>query len=151
MALYINTNVASLDAQRNLTQTTMGLGKAMQRLSSGLRISRASDDVAGLAVAETLRSQSRSFSVAARNANDGISMIGVAEGSMQVVADNLVRMRELAEQSGSGTLVDSQRSALQTEFKNLQDEIDRIIDTTIPRSSTVSACSAQRVPRSTSR
>ncbi len=130
MALYINTNVASLDAQRNLTQTTMGLGKAMQRLSSGLRISRASDDVAGLAVAETLRSQSRSFSVAARNANDGISMIGVAEGSMQVVADNLVRMRELAEQSGSGTLVDSQRSALQTEFKNLQDEIDRIVDTT---------------------
>ena len=130
MALYINTNVASLDAQRNLTQTTMGLGKAMQRLSSGLRISRASDDVAGLAVAETLRSQSRSFSVAARNANDGISMIGVAEGSMQVVADNLVRMRELAEQSGSGTLVDSQRSALQTEFKNLQEEIDRIVDTT---------------------
>jgi len=130
MALYINTNVASLDAQRNLTQTTMGLGKAMQRLSSGLRISRASDDVAGLAVAETLRSQSRSFSGAARNANDGISMIGVAEGSMQVVADNLVRMRELAEQSGSGTLVDSQRSALQTEFKNLQEEIDRIVDTT---------------------
>ena len=130
MALYINTNVASLDAQRNLTQTTMGLGKTMQRLSSGLRISRASDDVAGLAVAETLRSQSRSFAVAARNANDGISMIGVAEGSMQVVTDNLVRMRELAEQSGSGTLNDNQRSALQTEFKNLQDEIDRIVDTT---------------------
>jgi flagellin len=130
MALYINTNVASLDAQRNLAQTTMGLGKTMQRLSSGLRISRASDDVAGLAVAETLRSQSRSFAVAARNANDGISMIGVAEGSMQVVSDNLVRMRELAEQSGSGTLNDNQRSALQTEFKNLQDEIDRIVDTT---------------------
>ncbi len=129
----------------------MGLGKTMQRLSSGLRISRASDDVTGLAVAETLRSQSRSFAVATRNANDGISMIGVAEGSMQVASDNLVCMRELAEQAGSGTLNNDQRSALQTEFKNLQDEIDRIIDTTIPRSSTVSACSAQRVPRSTSR
>jgi flagellin len=130
MALYINTNVASLDAQRTLAQTTMGLSKTMQRLSSGLRISRASDDVAGLAVAETLRSQGRSFAVAARNANDGISMIGVAEGSMQVISDNLVRMRELAEQSGSGTLTDNQRSALQTEFSNLQSEIDRIVDTT---------------------
>jgi flagellin len=88
MALYINTNVASLDAQRALAQTTMGLSKTIQRLSSGLRISRASDDVAGLAVAETLRSQSRSFAVVARNANDGISVIGVAEGSMQVMADD---------------------------------------------------------------
>jgi flagellin len=121
---------ASLDAQRTLAQTTIGLGKTMQRLSSGLRISRASDDVAGLAVAETLRAQSRSFAVAARNANDGISLLGVAEGSMQVIADNLVRMRELAEQAASGTLTNAQGSALQMEFSNLQSEIDCIVDTT---------------------
>jgi flagellin len=130
MALFINTNVASLNAQRQLAQSTVGVGRAMERLSSGLRISRASDDVAGLAVADTLKSQSRSFGVAARNANDGMSMIGVAEGSMQVISDNLVRMRELAEQSGSGTLNDTQRSALQTEFTNLSSEIDRIVETT---------------------
>jgi len=130
MALFINTNVASLNAQRHLNQTTLGVNRSMERLSSGLRISRASDDVAGLAVAETLRSQTRSFSVAARNANDGISMIGLAEGSMQVIADNLVRMRELAEQSSNGALNDTQRSALQSEFSNLQQEIDRIVDTT---------------------
>jgi flagellin len=130
MALFINTNVASLNAQRQLSQSTLGVGRAMERLSSGLRISRASDDVAGLAVAETLKAQGRSFAVAARNANDGISMIGVAEGSMQVISDNLVRMRELAEQSANGALNDTQRSALQTEFSNLQSEIDRIVDTT---------------------
>jgi flagellin len=130
MPLFINTNVASLNAQRQLSQSTMGVSRSMERLSSGLRISRAADDVAGLAVAETLRSQSRSFAVAARNANDGISMIGVAEGSMQVVGDNLVRMRELAEQSGNGALNDTQRSALQQEFSNLQSEIDRIVETT---------------------
>jgi flagellin len=130
MPLFINTNVASLNAQRQLTQSTLGINRSMERLASGLRISRASDDVAGLAVAETLRAQSRSFTVAARNANDGISMIGVAEGSMQVIADNLIRMRELAEQSANGALNNTQRSALQQEFKNLQEEIDRIVDTT---------------------
>jgi flagellin len=130
MALFINTNVASLNAQRQLSQSTSGVSRSMERLSSGLRISRAADDVAGLAVAETLKSQTRSFAVAARNANDGISMIGVAEGSMQVISDNLVRMRELAQQSGNGALNNEQRSALQTEFTNLQEEIDRIVDTT---------------------
>jgi len=130
MALFINTNVASINAQRQLATATLGVGKAMEKLSSGLRINKASDDAAGLAVAETLRSQSRSFAVAARNANDGISLIGVAEGSLQVIADSLVRMRELAEQSSSGTLQDTQRSALQTEFSNLQSEIDRIVETT---------------------
>jgi flagellin len=130
MALFINTNVASLNAQRQLSSSTQGISRSMEKLSSGLRISRASDDVAGLAVAETLKSQSRSFAVAARNANDGISMIGVAEGSMQVIGDNLVRMRELAEQSSNGALNDTQRSALQTEFSNLQSEIDRIVETT---------------------
>jgi flagellin len=130
MALFINTNVASLNAQRQLSQSTSGVSRSMERLSSGLRISRAADDVAGLAVAETLKSQTRSFAVAARNANDGISMIGVAEGSMQVISDNLIRMRELAQQSGNGALNNEQRSALQTEFTNLQEEIDRIVDTT---------------------
>lgn len=130
MALYINTNVASINAQRQLAQSTVGVGRSMEKLASGLRINRASDDVAGLAVAETLRAAGRSFSVAARNANDGISLIGVAEGSLRVIADNLVRMRELAEQSASGTLDDTQRSALQSEFSNLQAEIDRISETT---------------------
>jgi flagellin len=130
MALFINTNLASLNAQRQLSQSTFGVSRSMERLSSGLRISRAADDVAGLAVAETLRAQTRSFAVAARNANDGISMIGVAEGSLQVIADNLVRMRELAEQSSNGSLDNAQRSALQQEFSNLQSEIDRIVDTT---------------------
>ena len=130
MALFINTNVTSINAQRQLARATLGISQSMQKLSSGLRINQASDDVAGLAVAETLRSQSRSFMVAARNANDGISLIGIAEGSMQVIADGLVRMRELAEQSSSGTLSDTQRSALQSEFSNLQSEIDRIAETT---------------------
>ena len=106
MALFINTNVTSINAQRQLARATLGISQSMQKLSSGLRINQASDDVAGLAVAETLRAQSRSFMVAARNANDGISLIGIAEGSMQVIADGLVRMRELAEQSSSGTLSD---------------------------------------------
>ncbi|MBI3329613.1 MAG: flagellin FliC [Nitrospinae bacterium] len=130
MALYINTNVASINAQRQLAQSTVGVGRSMEKLASGLRINRASDDVAGLAVAESLRAAGRSFTVAARNANDGISLIGVAEGSLRVIADNLLRMRELAEQSANGTLDDTQRTALQSEFSNLQAEIDRITETT---------------------
>jgi flagellin len=130
MPLFINTNLASINAQRQLHASTLGIGKAMERLSSGLRINRAADDVAGMAVAESLRGQSRGFAVAARNANDGISLIGVAEGALQVIADHLVRMRELAEQAANGTLNDTQRSALQSEFSNLQAEIDRIVDTT---------------------
>jgi len=130
VALFINTNLASINAQRQLSQSTLHLSRSMEKLSSGLRINKASDDVAGLGVAELLRSQSRSFAVAARNANDGISMIGMAEGSMQVIADNLIRMRELAEQSATGTLSNTQRSTLQTEFLALQDEIDRIAVTT---------------------
>jgi len=130
VALFINTNLASINAQRQLSQSTLHLSRSMEKLSSGLRINKASDDVAGLGVAELLRSQSRSFAVAARNANDGISMIGMAEGSMQVIADNLIRMRELAEQSATGTLSNTQRSSLQTEFLALQNEIDRIAETT---------------------
>jgi len=130
MPLFINTNIASINAQRQLNASTWGIGKAMERLSSGLRINRASDDVAGLQVAETLRASSRAFGQAARNANDGISMIGVHEGSLSVVADHLVRMKELAEQSSNGTLNNTQRSALQSEFSNLQAEVDRIVDTT---------------------
>jgi flagellin len=130
MPLFINTNIASINAQRQLHASTWGIGKAMERLSSGLRINRAADDVAGLQVAETLRASARAFGQAARNANDGISMIGVHEGSMSVIADHLVRMKELAEQASNGTLNNTQRSALQSEFSNLQAEIDRIVDTT---------------------
>lgn len=98
MPLFINTNLASINAQRQLSQSTLGISKSMEKLSSGLRINRASDDVGGLGVAEVLRSQTRSYAVASRNANDGISLIGVAEGSLQIIGDSLVRMRELAEQ-----------------------------------------------------
>ena len=130
MPLVINTNFAAINAQRQLGLSTVALNKAMEKLSSGLRINRASDDVGGLGVAEILRARWRSFTVAARNANDGISLVGVAEGSMEVMAGHLIRMRELAEQASSGTLSDTQRSALQSEFSNLQSEIDRIAETT---------------------
>jgi len=130
MALIINTNIASINAQRNLASVTQSLNESLERLSSGLRINRASDDAAGLAVAESLRGRIRSLNQAIRNANDGISMIGIAEGSLQVISDTLLRMRELAEQAASGTLTNTERSAIQTEFSNLQSEINRIANTT---------------------
>jgi flagellin len=126
MAATINTNVQSLTAQRNLTTSQSSLATSMQRLSSGLRVNSAKDDAAGLAIAERMSSQTRGLNVAARNANDGISMAQTAEGALGKVSDMLQRMRELAVQSSNATNSSDDRKALQAEVSQLRDEIDRV-------------------------
>jgi len=126
MGLRINTNTASLNAQRNLSQTTTNLQRSMERLSSGLRITRASDDAAGLAISERLRAEVRSLQQAQRNALDGISMLQVAEGALNETSSTLIRLRELAIQSANGTLGAGERTVLNTEFQDLLAEIDRV-------------------------
>jgi flagellin len=130
MAVVIYSNVASLNAQRNLEKTQTYLSRSMQRLSSGLRINSAADDAAGLAISESLRAQIRSLQQASRNANDGVSMLQTAEGALNEVSAILTRMRELAVQSANGTLSASQRTSLHAEFAQLRSEIDRIGDAT---------------------
>lgn len=130
MSITINTNIASLNAQRRLATSTDGLTGTFERLSSGLRIVRASDDAAGLAIADSLRADQRIASVAIRNANDGISLISIADGALEEVGNVLTRMAELAEQSANGVLTSTQRSALQNEFTELGAEITRIAETT---------------------
>ncbi len=130
MGLNIRTNVESINAQRNLNSTTNRLRTAYARLSSGLRITRAADDAAGLAIAEQLRADSRIASVAIRNANDGISIIAITDGGMNEMTNTLTRMAELAEQSANGVYSTEQRSALQLEFAALASEVQRIADTT---------------------
>jgi flagellin len=126
MALYINTNIASEGAQKNLGANQARLAQSFNRLSSGLRINSAKDDAAGLAISESLKSQIRSFNVAERNASDGISMAQTAEGALGEVHDILGRMRELATQAANGSLTSADRGFLQTEFSSLQSEITRI-------------------------
>jgi flagellin len=126
MALFINTNAASEQAQKNLGANQAKLMTSFNRLSSGLRINSAKDDAAGLAISESLKSQIRSFNVAERNASDGISMAQTAEGSLGEVHDILGRMRELAVQASNGSLTSTDRGFLQTEFSSLQSEITRI-------------------------
>jgi flagellin len=130
MALSVNTNVSSLNAQRNLSKSGEGLATSMQRLSSGMRINSAKDDAAGLQIANRLTSQISGLGVAQRNANDGISMAQTAEGAMQASTDILQRMRELALQSANGSNADSDRAALQKEVGALQTELTRIAETT---------------------
>jgi len=130
MALVINTNVASLNAQRNLNSTQLMMSKSMERLSSGLRINRAGDDAAGLAISQNMQANIRSMNQAVRNANDGISMVQTAEGALNETSNILQRMRELATQAANGVLSDSQRGNIQVEFGNLQQEIDRISSVT---------------------
>jgi len=130
MAVTINTNIASLNAQRRLGSTTARLQKSYERLSSGLRIVRASDDAAGLAIADALKADQRVASVAIRNANDGISLISIADGALAEIGNVLTRMAELSEQSSNGTLATAQRSALASEFLALGSEIERIAVTT---------------------
>lgn len=130
MGLRVNTNIFSLTAQRNLSQASNLLGGNFARLSSGLRIASAADDAAGLGVSERLRSQIRSLGQAGRNAQDGISLAQVAEGSLNEVSSNLIRMRELAVQSANGTLSADDRAALDVEFQALDDEINRIATST---------------------
>ena len=129
MALTINTNVVSINAQRNLSLSGSQLGTAMQRLSSGLRVNSAKDDAAGLAIAERMNAQSKGLAVAARNANDGISLAQTAEGALGKVGDMLQRMRELAVQSANATNSDTDRAALQAEVSQLVSEIDRVAKT----------------------
>jgi flagellin len=126
MAATINTNINSLNAQRNLAASANSLATSMQRLSSGLRVNSAKDDAAGLAISERMNTQIRGLTVAARNANDGISLAQTAEGALGKVGDMLQRMRELAVQAGNATNSDADRRALQAEVSQLSDEIDRV-------------------------
>ncbi|MDR7094332.1 flagellin [Hydrogenophaga laconesensis] len=126
----INTNVMSMTAQRNLGTTSSSLATSMQRLSSGLRVNSAKDDAAGLAISERMNAQVRGLSVAARNANDGISLAQTAEGALGKVGDMLQRMRELAVQSANASNNTSDRTALQAEVTQLRQEIDRVAKTT---------------------
>ena len=126
MAMSVNTNNVSLNAQRNLGTSQSSLATSMQRLSSGLRINSAKDDAAGLAIADRMNSTVRGLNVAARNANDGISLAQTAEGSLGKVGDMLQRMRELAVQSANATNSVDDRKALQAEVAQLRDEVDRI-------------------------
>ncbi len=130
MAMSINTNVVSINAQRNLSLSGGSLATSMQRLSSGLRVNSAKDDAAGLAIAERMSTQVRGLAVASRNANDGISLAQTAEGALGKVGDMLQRMRELAVQSSNATNSKSDREALQAELSQLRDEVDRVAKTT---------------------
>ena len=128
MSLTINTNIASLDAQNNLSGSQNSLSTSMQRLSSGLRINSAKDDAAGLAIAERMNSQVlRGMNVAVRNANDGISLAQTAEGALSQVGDSLQRMRELAVQARNSTNSSSDKDSLNKEFSQLQSEITRVL------------------------
>jgi flagellin len=126
MAAVINTNVASINAQRSLTSSSSSLNTAIQRLSSGMRINSAKDDAAGLAIATTLDSKIRGDQVAIRNANDAISMSQTAEGAMGKQTDALQRMRELAVQSANGSNSSTDRANLDAEFKQLNAEVERL-------------------------
>ncbi len=132
MAMTINTNMASLNAQRNLSKTQGLMNLSMQRLSSGLRINSAKDDAAGLGISTRFNSQIRGLNQAVRNANDGISQLQVAEGAMQEVTNILGRMRELAVQSANTSTYDdaTDRASMQDEVVQLVEEIDRISDNT---------------------
>ena len=126
MGLRVNTNIASLNAQRHMANVTNRIQGNYSRLASGLRIASAADDAAGLAISERMRSQIRSFSVAARNAQDGLSLAQTAEGALGEVSNILSRMRELAMQSSNGTLSANDRTTIDAEFDELKDEINRI-------------------------
>jgi flagellin len=128
MAMTINTNIFSLNAQRNTAATQNNLSTAMQRLSSGLRVNSAKDDAAGLAIAERMNAQVRGMNVASRNANDGISMAQTAEGALGKVGDALQRMRELAVQAANGTNNSDDRDNLDAEYQQLKSEVTRVID-----------------------
>jgi len=130
MGIRINTNISAMNARRNLYNSTINFNKSMEKLSSGLRINRAADDAAGLAISEGLKSDIRALEQASRNASDGISMVQTAEGALDEVSNILLRMKELAEQSLTGTLSDTERGYLDAEYTALNSEIDRIANST---------------------
>src|SRR5580765_2450354 len=126
MGVRINTNIEALNAQRNLGISGLAFGKSVEKLSSGLRINRAADDAAGLAISEKLRAQVRGLNQAQRNAQDGISMVQTAEGALTEVHSMLQRMRELAVQASNSTLSSSDTQSVNTEITALKAEIDRV-------------------------
>ena len=126
MAIYINSNIASVDAQRNLARTQVNLARNLGHLSSGMRINSAADDAAGLSISEQLRAQIRSFDQASRNANDGISLVQTADGALNQVSGILQRARELAVESANGTVTNNDRAYINQEFGSLKNELDRI-------------------------
>lgn len=130
MGLRISTNVAALNAQKNLTFTQRGMERSLARMSSGYRINQAADDAAGLAISENLKGQIRGLRQASRNANDGISLVQVAEGGLQEVSNMLIRLRELAVQASSDTIGDTERKFIDVEYQQLKSEIQRISEVT---------------------
>jgi len=130
MGLRVNTNITSINAQRNLATVTERLSSNFRRLSTGLRISTAADDAAGLAISERLRSQVRSLEQAKRNSNDGISLVQTAEGALNEVSNILTRLRELSIQASNGTVSSADRDTLQEEFDTLRAEVTRIGEST---------------------
>jgi len=142
MALTVNTNVASLNAQRNLTNSQSSLNTSLQRLSSGLRVNSAKDDAAGLAIAERMNAQVRGLTVGIRNAGDGISLAQTAEGALGSVTEALQRMRELAVQSVNATNGAADRLSLDAEYDQLATEVQRILTSTEFNGSDILATSA---------
>lgn len=130
MGLRIATNVASLNAQRSLVGTQRGMSQSLSRLSSGFRINQAADDAAGLAISENLRGQIRGLRQANRNANDGISLVQVAEGGLNEISNMIIRLRELGVQASSDTIGDTERKFLDVEYQQLKSEIQRISEVT---------------------
>ena len=130
MPIRIFNNIPSLNAQRILGVNNDRLARSVERISSGIRINRGSDDAAGLAISEALRSDIRALRQAVRNANDGISLINVTEGALNEQSGILIRLRELASQAATGTVGSSERQTIQLEFDALRLEIDRIANTT---------------------
>ena len=148
MAQVINTNVLSINAQRNLATSQSQLATSLQRLSSGLRINSAKDDAAGLAIASRMSAQIGGLNQAIRNANDGISLAQTAEGALSTSSSMLLRMRDLAVQAANDTNSGTDRAALQQEVSQLQQEINRVANTT---QLTARTCSTARSWRRTSR
>lgn len=130
MGLRISTNVASLNAQKNLQFTQRATDRSLARMSSGFRINQAADDAAGLAISEQLKGQIRGLRQASRNANDGISLVQVAEGGLNEVSNMIIRLRELAVQASSDTIGDTERKFLDVEYQQLKSEIQRIAEVT---------------------
>jgi flagellin len=130
MGLRISTNVASLNAQKNLRGTQQGMDRSLARLSSGFRINQAADDAAGLAISEKLKSQIRGLGQASRNANDGISLVQTAEGGLNEISAILIRLRELAVQASSDTVGNTERKFLDAEYQQLKSEVQRIAEVT---------------------
>lgn len=130
MGLRINTNVGSLNSQKNLYSTQLNQQRAMARLSSGQRINQASDDAGGLAISENLKAQIRGLRQANRNTNDGISLVQIAEGSLNEVSNMLIRLRELGVQGASDTIGDTERKFLDVEYQQLKSEVQRVSEST---------------------